>query len=394
MEKIKNFFNNIKESSFVKYSLDKLKPTFKVVKCDKAYKIVLMALIIDLILIPFNIVSSFITKVLDELFGGFSSFGVSPLDLLETMSYSFKFASFGEIAQMIIFSIISLVFGLISFVLVNLYLPNGALNSFKIYIEEKRIVKFKEFISLTKVNIKGYISTLFKVVALPLLCIHLLGYLVNLIPYVSGISLSRLIIRFVKYGLLFNMYSSLLGFNGEEQMNKHLNNWALYAAFVYIVSCSTSLGLVVKALNISFILYTLLHLYNCNSYDEEISIEEQNVSDSIDLPNLNSREEITSSRDDIDNRHSNDDLRKNINNNYNINEHKENFESKSNIVDKIDESDYMFDMNSENFSTDSYFNNNKQESLSSNDKEDDLFINDDIFSDFETKLDDDFNFKF
>ena len=132
-----------------------------------------MALIVDILLIPINAGMKLLSKLSSGFLSIGSSMGVSTIDMIETMFYSFKYTSPSalEIIQIVGFLILSLVITIVGFILLNIYLPNGALNSFKVYLEENRIVKFKEFCKLTKLNVKEYLKSLIMIVALPILAI-------------------------------------------------------------------------------------------------------------------------------------------------------------------------------------------------------------------------------
>lgn len=285
MQNIKKYMTYIKNSALVKYFADKLAPTFYSLKSNGGYKIILMALILDIILIPFNIGM----KILSRLFSGFltisSSITESPIEIIKSLYYGLRYSymSTTELVQIIGFLIISSIVTIVGFILVNFYLPNGAFNSFKIYLEENRVVKLKEFFALTKFNIKKYIKTLIKVVAIPLLLIKLAGCIINFIPFIAGYRLSTFIISIIKYALLFKMYAILLELDGEEEMIQNSINWLTYAVFIYLIGRATTFSLIIKVFNTIFVLYTLLTIYS-NKYEEMNNFDKANQNDN----NINS----------------------------------------------------------------------------------------------------------
>lgn len=309
MNKLNNYLNAIKNSRPVKYFIDKTETTFNTIKSNSLYTVVLMALIVDILLIPFNTG----LRILEKLIGGFfdigSYMGVSAFDMIENLYYMFMYSSPStmEIVQIVGFFVVTTIVTIVGFLLVNFYLPNGALHSFNIYVTEGRVVKIKEFSKLTKLNIKEYSKTLITVVAIPLILIKIAGKLINYVPFVAGISLSNLIIKIFKYALLFKMYSILLGVNGEEEMQNKASDWLTYAIFMYILERTTTLGLVIKAFNIIFILFTILSInsdfQNGNiNIDSNNNLNESNIKKDITINSINEYSNTSISKvEDADN---------------------------------------------------------------------------------------------
>lgn len=273
MNNIKIYIQNILNSYAMKKAINELKPTFNSLKSNHGYSIIIMALFLDILLIPMKVGFTFITKMLSGFISLGTSFGVSDITMIKGLFATLAYASTGEKIQIILFAIISSIVSIIGLFVTVLYLQNGAFNSFKIYVEEKRVVSPKEFFKLCKLNIKEYTSNLITIVIIPLVLIYLAGKAINFIPFVAGIRLSNLISSILKYGLLFKMYATLVGLNGEEEMCKHSSKWLLYAGIMYVVDCVTTLTLITKAFNTAFILYTLLQLYDKNSINQVSEIQ-------------------------------------------------------------------------------------------------------------------------
>ena len=278
MNNIKKYITYIKNSAIAKYFVDKLSPTFYSLKINSGYKIILMALILDIILIPFNVGLKILTTLFSGFFSVFDSISESPLEIIESLYYGLKYSymSTSETVQIVGFLVASIIISVASFILLTFYLPNGAFNSFKVYLEENRVVTLKEFFKLTKFNIKKYIRTFIKVIFIPLLLIHIVAVILNFVPFIAGYNLSVFARSIIKYALLFKMYAILLELDGEEEMIKNSKSWFTYAIFVYLITRITLSSLIIKILNTIFILYVLLTIYS-NKYEEINSINKVNI---------------------------------------------------------------------------------------------------------------------
>lgn len=273
MDNIKKYFNSLRNSYMINKLVEELTPTFDILKSKGGYKIVVMALILDILLIPLKIGLKVFSSVIEAILGVGASIGVPSLSMITTVLDSLEYVSAGAKIQTIVFFSIYGIIALFGFIITTFYLPNGAFNSFKIYLEENRIVTIKEFFNLCKLNVKTYISSLIKIVVIPLVLIYIAGRIINFIPFIAGIRFASFATAFIKYALLFKLYSELIGLDGEDTMSKYANKWFLYAIFIYTLGRLITSNLIIKAFDMIFILFTLLVLYNENSTDKNLTIE-------------------------------------------------------------------------------------------------------------------------
>ena len=267
---LKENFQRFKDSKLVEGTVEKLSPTWEVVKNRGGYKIILISALVTLLFIPVNFIIGFLSTVLvgTSIVGG-ASFN----SIIENIAYGNAFQNAAAIINILGFILIAALLSIITFIVTTFLITNANFRAFKILAEEDRVVNVGEYFKLSVVEIFSYAWKYLLNIMLPIFVISVIGSIINIIPFVKGISIANFLIAILTYALMFRFIAILLGKNHEEAVNKFSPYWLTYALVVYLVKMATTLDILVTVLEFGFILYSVLILTGSKYYfNEEIDI--------------------------------------------------------------------------------------------------------------------------
>ena len=144
--------------------------------------------------------------------------------------------------------------------ILDIFLKNGAFNTFKTYLAENRVVDTEEFFKITKQNVWNYIiittaaswAASFVVTMLNLVLVNFEAY--------DMISISAFVLITVNQWLLFNGYIAMTGKDSKKIKNNKYN-WIVFVIIKYLISVFMPIHIIHSLENIIFMLFTLVCAY-------------------------------------------------------------------------------------------------------------------------------------
>lgn len=252
---IKNCRDSILNSSIVSDAKSKIAPTMEALK-GGGYKVLIISLILVSIFLPLNAFLVFLSKILIGAPMGIYTLEAALTGLMSGYSYM----GGTTLVMMILIGVAALIVGLVGFIVGAFIVPNGAYRSFRIFVAERRVVSVGEFFGLSFTNLISFSWGIFVHVFLPIWTIEIIGSIMNFIPFIKGNSIAGFVVSISYYAFIFRYIAKLMEVNYEEVVIEYSAHWLTYAVIVYIIQIATSLSLVTMALNIVFILFTVILL--------------------------------------------------------------------------------------------------------------------------------------
>ena len=264
--KVKECFNEVKNSTMVQNAMDKLRPTWEVIKNQGAYKILIISMLITLIFIPIDAIIGLIGKL---MIGNSSLLSFSSIfDIINFIDSFFGgyFYLGSSIAKIIVFILISAILSIIAYIVTTFIVSNANFRSFKILAEEERVVTIGEYFSLAFHDIISYSWKFFINVTVPIVIISIIGSLVNVIPFIKGVAIANFITSIISYALIFRFFAMMLGVDYEKAVIDFSPYWFTFAIIAYLLKIITTLSILIRFAEMVFVLYSILLLTGSKYY--------------------------------------------------------------------------------------------------------------------------------
>lgn len=279
--KIKDFFETIKQNTFVQEGKNNIRPTWTAITKGKGLNIFLLSLLFMWLLVPLNWLVKIITKILG--FSGILSGFSTPSDILSTFK-SFKEADsmlsilgFGygaashAIGFLILFLIIYILLSIIYILVTIFFVPCATIKSTEIFSKQNRAVTCSEYFKCGFSKMFSFGLGYFIHVLLPIIIVNILGWILNVIPGVYGSSAALLVTSFLYYALVMRYVAMNLGLDSDNALRANAKYWISFGVLSYILYTVFRFTIVNDALEIFFMILSVLVLTNSKFYFNDYS---------------------------------------------------------------------------------------------------------------------------
>ena len=279
--KIKEFFETIKQNTFVQEGKNNIRPTWTAITKGKGLNIFLLSLLFMWLLVPLNWLVKIITKILG--FSGILSGFSTPSDILSTFK-SFKDADsmlsilgFGygaashAIGFLILFLIISVLLSIIYILVTIFFVPCATIKSTEIFSKQNRAVTCSEYFKCGFSKMFNFGLGYFIHVIFPVAIVNILGWILNLIPGVYGTSAALLVTSFLYYALVMRYVAIYLDLDGDSTLKVNAKYWISFGVISYVIYTVFRFTIVNNALEVFFMILSVLVLTNSKFYYNDYS---------------------------------------------------------------------------------------------------------------------------
>lgn len=258
---IKEHFNNFKNNEIVQDALNKINPTWYVIKNLGGYKIFIISMLLVMIFMPINALINFISKLLIGTANIFTFKGI-----IESLISGYSIFSGETIVIALIIWIVSGIISFISFIISTFIVSNANFRSFKILAEEERVVSIGEYFKLAFTGFFQFSWKLFLNVLLPIFIVNVIGNIINIIPFIQGKVFTNLIVEILYFALMFRFLAMMIDLDYNQAVGDFASYWLTFAVVVYLINTFTSLSIVITFFKMMFILFTMLLLTESRYY--------------------------------------------------------------------------------------------------------------------------------
>lgn len=271
----KYYVESFKKSLLLEDIKDKASPLVESLKSG-GYKIVLMSLLISFIfVVPVGVVMTLMSTF---LLGGAKLIGFkSVFSFFDYFVSGLSYFNEGAISKLIIGIIGYILLYLISLVVLKFLVFNASFKSLKSFYIEKNSVGFGNYFRYMFKGAFKFSVKIFLNVDLPILLVSIVGGILSFVPYIKGVSIVYIVNHFLFYALSFRFTAMLLELDYDKLTVKLSNYWLPYAVVSYLITSVTSLQLVLIALQIIFILYSIIYLSSYLQKEDTSDIEQKDI---------------------------------------------------------------------------------------------------------------------
>lgn len=142
----------------------------------------------------------------------------------------------------------------------DIFLKNGAFNSFKTYLTEHRVVNIEEFFEITKQNIWNYVIITISASWAASFMVTILNLILLSFEIYDMMPISAFVLVIINQWLLFNGYIAMAGKDSIKIKNNNFN-WMVFAIIKYLISILMPVYIIYSLESIIFMLFTLVYAY-------------------------------------------------------------------------------------------------------------------------------------